>query len=89
MATGGGVRNDRTWIYPNFGGVNIKQTEVQNGKVLVGILSVTCMVFGVTLMVQASTLEEAKALAENKGVILAHGGNPKLVLHNSTYNLLK
>ena len=84
-------------------------------KVLMGILLVTCVVFGMTLMAQASTLEEAKALAEkgaayvkangkdkaiaefNKpdgeftkgdlyvflqdfnGVILAHGGNPKLV----------
>jgi cytochrome c len=85
------------------------------------------MVSMVTLMAQASTLDEAKSLAEKgaayvkgngkdkfkamaefnnpngefargdlcvflqdfNGVILAHGGTPKLVLHNSTYNLLK
>jgi len=84
-------------------------------KLLMGILLVTCMVFGVTLVAQASTIEEAKALAEKgaaymkangkdkaiaefnnpngefvkgdlylfaidfNGIILAHGGNPKLV----------
>ena len=80
-----------------------------------GIMLVICMVFGVALTSQASTLEEAKALAEKgaaymkangkdkaiaefnntngefvkgdlylfaidfNGMILAHGGNPKLV----------
>jgi len=84
-------------------------------KILKGILLVTCMVFGMTLMAQASTLEEAKAFAEKaaaymkangkdkaiaefnnpngefvkgdlyifvqdfNGMMLAHGGNPKLV----------
>jgi len=87
-------------------------------KVFIGIMLVTCVIFGMTLMAQAATLEEAKALAEkgaayvkangkdkaiaefNKpdgefvkgdlyvflqdfnGVLLAHGGNPKLVGQN-------
>jgi signal transduction histidine kinase len=87
-------------------------------KVLMGILLVTCMIFGMNFIAQASTLEEAKALAEKgaayvkangkdkaiaefnnpngefvkgdlyvffqdfNGVMLAHGGNPKLVGQN-------
>jgi cytochrome c len=87
-------------------------------KVVMGILLVTCMVFGVTVIAQASPQDDAKALAEKAaaymkangkdkaiaeinnpsgqfvkgelyvyaqgfdGIILAHGGNTKLVGQN-------
>jgi cytochrome c len=87
-------------------------------KVLMGILLVTCVVFGVAVIAQASALDEAKAMTEKAaafwksngkdkalaeinnpkgqfvkgdlyvyaqgfdGIILAHGGNQKLVGQN-------
>ncbi len=48
-------------------------------KVLKGILLVTCMVFGMTLMAQASTLEEAKALAEKGAAYVKANGKDKAI----------
>ena len=48
-------------------------------KVVMGIALVTCMVFGVTLMAQASTLEEAKALAEKAAAFMKANGKDKAI----------
>ena len=48
-------------------------------KVLKGILLVTCVVFGMTLMAQASTLEEAKALAEKGAAYVKANGKDKAI----------
>jgi cytochrome c len=118
ISAGGCVRNVRKWIDPNIGTLTLIKWRFKMKKVLTGIMLATCMIFGATLMAQAATLEEAKALAEKgaayvkangkdkaiaeinnpngefvkgdlylflqdfNGVILAHGGNPKLVGQN-------
>ena len=48
-------------------------------KVVMGILLVTCMVFGVTLIAQASTLEEAKAFAEKGAAFMKANGKDKAI----------
>jgi cytochrome c len=48
-------------------------------RVLMGIALVTCMVFGVTFIAQASTLEEAKAFAEKGAAFWKANGKDKAI----------
>lgn len=48
-------------------------------KLLTGILLATCMIFGATLMAQAATLEDAKALAEKAAAYMKANGKDKAV----------